>query len=306
MNMGQEDIEIMHQIQLELLQEVDRICRKCGIHYGIVAGTLLGAVRHGGFIPWDKDADIGMVRKEYDKFAKACESHMNHEKFYFQDHRNTKGYRWGYGKVRRKDTILLREGQEHMPYSSGVGIDIFPLDHVPESYVPQVLHHTFSAVLRKFTWCHIGKIEESNPNLRLLYFIMDLVPEERVKGALEWWIAQSNRKETPLVRILMFPTLTQYRYYYKRWYTDLAPINFEEVELMGARDYEGYLTFKFGDYRTPPPKSEQVVDRNAYWNFTSEELPQEIEERRERKKQKVTLTFGLRHKKQKFVIELIR
>ena len=55
-------LRTLQLIELELLQEVDRICRKCGIHYNIIAGTLLGAVRHGGFIPWDDDADVAMLR----------------------------------------------------------------------------------------------------------------------------------------------------------------------------------------------------------------------------------------------------
>ena len=106
----------MQMIQLEMLAEVDRICRKCNIHYNIIAGTLLGAVRHGGYIPWDDDADVAFLRPEYEKFRIACETELDGERFYFQDHRNTKGYRWGYGKLRRKGTLFVREHQEHMPY----------------------------------------------------------------------------------------------------------------------------------------------------------------------------------------------
>lgn len=79
-------------IQLEMLQEVDRICKKCSIHYNIIAGTLLGAIRHGGYIPWDDDADVAMLRDEYEKFRKACKTELDHSRFYFQDHRNTRGY----------------------------------------------------------------------------------------------------------------------------------------------------------------------------------------------------------------------
>ena len=61
----------IQMIQLEMLQEVDRICKKCNIHYNIIAGTLLGAIRHGGYIPWDDDADVAMLRFEYEKFRKA-------------------------------------------------------------------------------------------------------------------------------------------------------------------------------------------------------------------------------------------
>lgn len=131
----------LQHTELELLREVDRICRKNHIHYNIIAGTLLGAVRHGGFIPWDDDADVAMMRQDYEKFCKVCVTDLDMEKFYFQDQKNTKGYRWGYGKLRRKDTLFLREYQEHMPYGQGVFIDIFPLDYVPENYVLRCIHN---------------------------------------------------------------------------------------------------------------------------------------------------------------------
>ena len=79
----------LQMIELEMLVEVDRICKKCGIQYNIIAGTLLGAVRHGGFIPWDDDADVAMFRPEYEKFRKACKTELDTTRFYFQDHRNT-------------------------------------------------------------------------------------------------------------------------------------------------------------------------------------------------------------------------
>ena len=89
-----EDLRKIQMIQLEMLVEVDRICKKCGIEYNIIAGTLLGAVRHGGYIPWDDDADVALLRPEYEKFRKACKTELDISRFVFQDHRNTKGYRW--------------------------------------------------------------------------------------------------------------------------------------------------------------------------------------------------------------------
>lgn len=81
----------VQMIQLEMLEEVDRICKKCSIHYNIIAGTLLGAVRHKGYIPWDDDADIALLRPEYEKFRQVCKTELDTGRFYFQDHRNTKG-----------------------------------------------------------------------------------------------------------------------------------------------------------------------------------------------------------------------
>ena len=130
-----QEIRQLQMIQLEMLIEDDRICRKFDIQYNIIAGTLLGTVRHGGYIPWDDDADVALLRPEYEKFRKACKTDLDTSRFYFQDHRNTKGYRWGYGKLRRKGTLFHREYQEHLPYRQGVFIDIFPLDGVPDNYL---------------------------------------------------------------------------------------------------------------------------------------------------------------------------
>lgn len=94
----------LQQIQLQMLLEVKRICGKYNIRYSLIGGTLLGAIRHKGYIPWDDDADIGMLREDYEKFRRVCKKELDKDKYYFQDDRNTKGYRWGYGKLRRKNT----------------------------------------------------------------------------------------------------------------------------------------------------------------------------------------------------------
>lgn len=174
----------LQMTELELLKEVDRICRKNHIHYNIIAGTLLGAVRHGGFIPWDDDADVAMMRQDYEQFRKAYATELNMDKFYFQDHQNTRGYRWGYGKLRRKDTLFLREHQEHMPYMQGVFIDIFPLDYVPENYGLRRVHNFICFLYRKFFWSEVGKVADPNPVMRGIYNIMSKIPEMLLKKVL--------------------------------------------------------------------------------------------------------------------------
>lgn len=116
----EQELKQLQSIELELLIEFNRICRKYNIIYSIDGGTLLGAVRHGGFIPWDDDADVIMVRSEYEKFRSVVKKELRQNKYYFQDMDTTPGYRWGYGKLRRKDSSFVRLNQEHMPYEQGV------------------------------------------------------------------------------------------------------------------------------------------------------------------------------------------
>ena len=128
----------LRQLQLlefDILKKVRDICERNHITYFLSGGTLLGAVRHGGFIPWDDDADVAMLRADYERFRTACRTDLDPGKYYFQDHVVTPGYRWGYGKLRRKDTVFLREHQEHMPYEQGVFITPVIAPAVPEKDV---------------------------------------------------------------------------------------------------------------------------------------------------------------------------
>lgn len=246
-------------IQLEMLQEVDRICRKCNIHYNIIAGTLLGAVRHGVYIPWDDDADVAMLREEYEKFRQACKTELDTTRFYFQDHRNTKGYRWGYGKLRRKNTLFLREYQEHMPYKQGIFIDIFPLDGVPDNYLLRSLKNFECFCVRKILWSKVGKIAEKNFWKKQIYKLLDKISEKYIFRYYHIMIHNANKKKTRMVRILMFPTPNEEWGYYRNWYENSADTEFEGIVFQGIKDYDSYLSFKFGNYMELPPVEKRKV-----------------------------------------------
>ena len=256
------DAETLRKVQLtelDILLEIDRICRKNGIVYVIIAGTMLGAVRHGGFIPWDDDADVGLLREEYEKFREACARDLNTEKYIFQDHRNTPGYRWGYGKIRRKDTLFLREYQEHMPYHQGIFVDVFPLDAVPENRIRRSLKNAECFCVRKLLWARVGKYAAHHPLQKQLYRLLDRIPEEKILHCYDGMIRRAGKLNSSMVRILMFPAPNREYMYLKRWYTDPKEILFEGYSFPGVRDADGYLSFKFGDYmRLPDPEERKT------------------------------------------------
>lgn len=243
--------------QLELLCEVRRICKLRNIHYNIIAGTLLGAHRHGGFIPWDDDADVAFLREEYEKFRSACESDLNTEKYYFQDHRNTVGYRWGYGKLRKKGTELVVAGTEHLPYEQGVWIDIFPLDFVPDGKTGRTISNFHCFCIRKLLYSEAGRLREKNRLLRLLYTLLSYIDCKVVFEHYEKYVSARNRKRTQWVRILMFPTPNKEFGYRCRWYENSSDTVFEDKTFSGIHDYDEYLSFKFGNWKELPPLKER-------------------------------------------------
>lgn len=87
------EFQQMHILELQLLRELDRVCRKYDIKYVLWGGSMLGAIRHHGFIPWDDDADIAMTREEYEKF-KNIKSELNPDICFFQDNTTDPYYRW--------------------------------------------------------------------------------------------------------------------------------------------------------------------------------------------------------------------
>ena len=252
-----ETLRELQLVELELLQEFDRICRKHDIPYCIIAGTMLGAVRHNGFIPWDDDADVALLRDHYERFRTACEKELDPAKYYFQDHVITPGYRWGYGKLRRSDTLFLREHQEHMPYDQGVFIDVFPLDAVPESHAGRVVKNFQCFCVRKVLWSPVGAVASKSALLRGWYGLLNRIPARVPYGLLDGLIERARHTKSRWVRILMFPTPNREYGYLREWYAQRAPVTFEGIEFQGVRDADAYLSFKFGDYMSLPPENQR-------------------------------------------------
>lgn len=254
----EQDLTELHKVELELLVEMDRICRKHNILYSIDGGTLLGAIRHKGFIPWDDDADVIMNREEYKKFLSVIDRELDSNKFYFQDLNRTKGYRWGYGKLRRTNTEFIRLNQEYMPYKQGIFLDVFVCDNVPDHYILRCVCNFHSFIYRKIFYSEVGK-HVSKGIYKVMYQLLNQIPEERLKKRYAAYVKFRNRKHTNMVKCLTFPACNKTYGYKRKWYEETIDMKFENVILRGCRDYDEYLTFLYGDYMKLPPTKERKV-----------------------------------------------
>lgn len=259
-----EEFRKMQKLELDMLKEFDRVCRKHNIKYTILAGTMLGAVRHKGFIPWDDDADIGMLREEYEKF-KDVMFDLNPEICYFQDHTTDPGYRWGYGKLRRSGTEYVRVGQEHLKCKTGIFVDVFPLDDCPQSIVGQMVQDFYCFCCRKILWSEVGRISCTG-FYKLWYTMLSKIPTKVVFSLLSLYTNKSRNSNNNLVRTLCYTSIGKLYFKHplkqryglpKCWFIDCSEYEFEGVKLMGSTNYDEVLTFWFGDYMKLPPEDQR-------------------------------------------------
>jgi lipopolysaccharide cholinephosphotransferase len=248
----------LQRVLSEMLIELNRICKTHNIRYCIIAGTMLGAVRHKGFIPWDDDLDVAMARGEYERFRKACETELDAERFFFQDHATDPHYRWGYGRLRRKDSEFVRVGQEHMKMRTGIFIDVFPVDSVPDFPPFRGLFAFWCFFLRKVLYAETGAEFVKTKYLRFVYRMLNKIPAAWAFRRLEQLQNWGKGRRTKYVRILTFPTPKGRPYgYLRKWYENVEDIEFEGGIFPGVKDWDEYLTYKFGDYLILPQENER-------------------------------------------------
>lgn len=254
--MQNDTLDALHRVHLEALLEIDRICRKHGIGYFIIAGTLLGAVRHGGFIPWDDDLDIGMMRGEYERFLQVAPRELA-ERYFLQTWRDDPGYFFPYAKVRVNNTRFVEHISRLAPCHQGIFVDVFPFDNAPDSPLWRRLHHSLTKMLRVAALARSaydppqGALRHGT--YKVLQVVTRLLPLAFWMSLEQWGMRLCrNGHSRDVVNI-------GGAYGYRReclpraFFQELADIPFEGVPICSPKRFHEYLSTFYGDYMTPPP-----------------------------------------------------
>lgn len=262
-------------IQLEMMIEVDRICRKHHIEYRLIGGSLIGAVRHKGFIPWDPDADISMYRVDYDRFFEVCMKELDKGRFFLQEWRTDPNYRWNYARLLRNGTEFVRAGHEKLQSKNGIFIDIICADRVPDIKILRPIHCFFCYFIRKSLWSRVGKTLHSNIIVRKWYSLLSLIPRNTIFEFRDWVISWNRSKQTVLNRNMAHKVSSNSpsKWGYPRkssiedeekvlngdlpWDYLSTDLEFEGHLFMASKFYEEGLKNTFGDYMRLPPKEKR-------------------------------------------------
>ncbi|MBQ8606195.1 MAG: LicD family protein [Clostridia bacterium] len=244
---------------LSLLTELDRVCRRHDIKYMLFAGTLLGAVRHGGFIPWDDDADVIMLRSDYDKFMSIAPSELEPEKFFLQ-REFSEHWPMFFSKLRLNGTACIeRYHPKDLESHRGVYIDIFPCDNLSDIGFKRKLQYYASKIVIAKGLFKRGYLTDSTAKKLFMTAC-------RVLPCKPFWKFTINRKQNSTRMLHSFFGASQ-RYekniYERAWLESVAELSFEGKSFFVPTEYDKILTHLYGDYMTPLPESERGAKVHA-------------------------------------------
>ncbi len=256
---GPEILRRVQLIQLDMLIELDKICRKHGIKYVLGAGTLLGAVRHKGFIPWDDDIDVFMLYDHYKKFISVAEKKLDRSKYFIKTQETDKDCNLTFLQIKRNNTKYLREGREHLSTHPGVYIDIFPIFNAPASRLLHFFQDRTCKFFKTMTWAHLGAESERNIIKRQCY---RLLAKTSNKTAFRCFMRFANKVKKPSSELTCFYIMKNFKENpgnHRSTYDNIIEIEFEGHRFYATEYWDSYLKYTYSkDYMSYPAMADRI------------------------------------------------
>lgn len=257
------EVKRLQKVMLIIAEEIIRICKKNNIKCFVCGGTMLGAVRHKGFIPWDDDMDFAFMREDYDRFIEVCETDLK-EEFFLQTWDTDPEYPYPFGKILLKDTFLEEDFTKGTKSIKGIYVDLFPLDSVTEDIKERNKHKREVFILHRALWVKKGygkSLMSENFMQKIRYLFSKCVfaffPYEKTKEKYKKVLLKFNdNNTTPYVRADS-PYSYEKGFIKREWIDHIVEYEFDGISVPGLKDYDSYLTFLFNDYMQLPDEKDR-------------------------------------------------
>jgi len=247
-------------VELSVLDDFTRLCARHRLRYYLVYGTLLGAVRHHGFIPWDDDIDVAMPREDYRRLA-AVVARESQDRLVLQSHLSDAEFPYIFSKLVIGATSVRQAKDDGVLFERKIGIDIFALDGVPNSRWARFM----SGALLGLLYARLRARRRWHGPKRVAGWLLSAVPPRTLTWAYE---ATTRMWPTPRSKTWRCPGPYRGRQTFAReWFADGAPVDFEDRQLTGPLRASDYLTRVYGDYMKLPPVEARVGHRIVDINF---------------------------------------
>lgn len=247
-------------VELDLLNEFLRVCKKHGIKASIFGGTLLGAVRHKGFIPWDDDLDVALDRENFNKLCKVAPSEFRHP-YFLQTARSDRRFFFAYARLRNSETTAIISGHETSDYNNGIYIDIYVLEGYTDSIIQWQLQNFLQIVTVKFlTLYYQGKRRNNSLKERVLRLPRPFVRMFSYEALLKLYesVLGMYTKSSSRIGIRDEMTQTAKRYwFFKNEFDIIEEIPFENLMVPSPVGRDMILTRIFGNFMEFPPENER-------------------------------------------------
>lgn len=242
------------KIMLKILKSIDSFCRENNLNYSLNYGTLLGAVRHKGFIPWDDDVDLMMPRKDFDIFV----NNYQDDKYDVLTNKDP-NWGWNYLRICDKSTIVIFDSDSEKIKQHGLWVSIFPIDNVPdnkENWIKQKkqmnFYHNLSR-LKRSGWTSGGGVIRNSAKF-LFRWILKPIPLDYLAEKEKRIMCKYNSVKTKFVfvRVMLYHEIPS------SFFEEFVNLEFENNMFMSIAKYDEYLKLEYDDYMQLPPKEQRV------------------------------------------------
>ena len=259
--LSKSELKQLQEIELELLIEFDRICEKYNLKYFLCGGSLIGAIRHKGFIPWDDDIDVSMPRKDYMKFLNVYKEEIDSKKYFLQARETDDKCYMLMAKLKRKDSIYSEKNSIRDKKEKCIWLDIFPVDNIKNNSIISRLRYFRVYSLKTILAYKTGYLSDANTRLKkiillIVKFVSIFYSINGLNKKLDNIIFRDSDKDTKYVASFAGTYLGK-EIVEKRLIKDIIKVDFEGKKFNAPKNYDEYLRHYYGDYMQLPPKEKR-------------------------------------------------